>query len=73
VLFQSTDWPEGQYWDLRLGWSKVAPSLDYQRIEGAHEAIFHEDNVEAFALKLTKCLRDARAEISQPSLDFVAD
>jgi len=73
VLFQSTDWPEGQYWDLRLGWSKVAPSLDYQRIEGAHEAIFHEDNVEAFALRLTKCLRDARAEISPPSLDFVAD
>ena len=73
VLFQSTDWPDGQYWDLRLGWSKVASSLDYQRIEGAHEAIFHEDNVEAFALKLTKCLRDARAEISRPSLDFVAD
>ncbi|HEX8811067.1 MAG TPA: amino acid adenylation domain-containing protein, partial [Terracidiphilus sp.] len=74
VLFQSTDWPEGQYWDLRLGWSTVAPRLEYQRIEGAHEAIFHEDNVDAFALKLTKCLRDARTVISPPpSLDFVAD
>ncbi len=73
VLFQSTDWPEGQYWDLRQGWSKVAPSLDYQRIEGAHEAIFHEDNVDDFALKLTKCLRDASTVIPRPSLDFVAD
>ena len=74
VLFQSTDWPKGQYWDLRLGWSNVAPSLSYQRVEGAHEAIFHEDNVEAFAVKLLNCFRDSKVELpTRPSLDFVAD
>jgi thioesterase domain-containing protein len=73
VLFQSTDWPNGKYWDLRLGWSNVARGLQYQRVEGAHEAIFHEDNVEAFAIKLVKCIREAEPEAASQSLDFVAD
>jgi thioesterase domain-containing protein len=73
VLFQSTDWPNGKYWDLRLGWSNVARGLKYQRVEGAHEAIFHEDNVEAFAIKLVKCIREAEPEAASQSLDFVAD
>jgi len=74
VLFQSTDWPQGQYWDLRVGWSDVARNLDYQRIEGAHEAIFQEDNVGDFAVKLMSYFRDAQLELpTRPFFDFVAD
>jgi thioesterase domain-containing protein len=73
VLFQSTDWPSGSYWDLSAGWSKLASGLDYQQIDGTHEAIFHEDNVEAFANKLMNCMRETQPETTNQPLDFVAD
>ena len=64
IFFQTTDWPTGHYWNLQLGWTDLA-RLEFQRIQGEHESIFHEANVEPLAKKLMHYLRETRNDPEQ--------
>jgi amino acid adenylation domain-containing protein len=73
-FFQSTDWPSGQYWKWHLGWIPVAVGgLDVQTIEGEHESIFHEANVERLVTRLKRCLQESQNDAAQGSLGFLFD
>jgi thioesterase domain-containing protein len=53
TLFQSSDWPEGSYFDFRLGWiDLVQGGLDFHRIPGDHPSMFTEPNVDLVAAEL---------------------
>ncbi|HVN18035.1 MAG TPA: amino acid adenylation domain-containing protein [Dongiaceae bacterium] len=54
VLFQSSDWPSGPYFDFERGWKDLVNGLEFHRIPGDHPSMFTEPNVEvvASALKL---------------------
>jgi len=53
VLFQSTVWPEGKYWDFEIGWRDLAAGgVEMHRISGDHLGMFEEPNVSAVASKL---------------------
>ncbi|HLK33364.1 MAG TPA: amino acid adenylation domain-containing protein [Terriglobales bacterium] len=66
AFFHSTDWPQGEYWQLHLGWKDlVRGELEVERIEGEHESIFDEAIVEPFARKLMGCLTEARKKSDQ--------
>ncbi len=46
VMFQSSDWPEGTYFDFALGWKDlVRGGIDFHRIPGDHPSMFTEPNV----------------------------
>lgn len=62
VLFQSSDWPQGPYFDFELGWKDlVGGGIDFQRIPGDHPSMFTEPNVNIVAAKLSAYLSDAKA------------
>ena len=61
LLLQSNDWPEGPYFDFRLGWNHlVAGGIEFQWIPGDHPSMFTEPNVNLVAETL-------RLHLSQPS------
>jgi len=68
VLFQSSDWPAGPYFDFKLGWTDlVGDGLEFYRIPGDHPSMFTEPNVTLVASKLSSCLgkeRERRKEVS---------
>ncbi len=62
LLLQSNDWPEGPYFDFRLGWNHLAAGgIEFHWIPGDHPSMFTEPNVNLVAEKL-------RLHLAQPSL-----
>jgi surfactin family lipopeptide synthetase A len=62
TLFQSNDWPEGPYFDFKLGWMDLAAGgVDFHRIPGNHPSMFTEPNVSLVAGLLTAQLDAAHA------------
>ncbi|MFZ1005369.1 MAG: amino acid adenylation domain-containing protein [Candidatus Sulfotelmatobacter sp.] len=63
VMLQSSDWPEGAYFDFALGWKDLVQGrIDFHRIPGNHPAMFTEPNVNI----VTQQLRDCLAKYSSP-------
>ena len=59
VLFQSTDWPKGAYFDFALGWKDlVLGGIDFHRIPGNHPSMFTEPNVNLVAARLNEHLSE---------------
>ena len=59
VLFQSTDWPKGAYFDFALGWKDlVQGGIDFHRIPGNHPSMFTEPNVNLVAARLKEHLSE---------------
>jgi len=53
VLLQSSEWPEGDYFNFELGWRElVQGGIDFHRIPGDHPSMFTEPNAELVAAKL---------------------
>jgi len=53
MLFQSSDWPEGSYFDFRVGWTDLAQGgVDFHRVPGDHPSMFTEPNVDLVAGEL---------------------
>jgi len=53
LLFQSTVWPEGKYWDFEIGWRELAAGgVEVHRITGDHLGMFEEPNVNLVASEL---------------------
>jgi surfactin family lipopeptide synthetase A len=62
TLFQSSDWPDGPYFDFKLGWTEVAAGgVDFHRIPGDHPSMFTEPNVDLVASKLRAQLEEAHS------------
>jgi thioesterase domain-containing protein len=60
VFFQSTDWPDGRYWQFHASWDGLIPKgMEVFRIPGGHESMFYEENVDLLASKLKGCLSEA--------------
>ena len=63
VLFQSSDWPKGAYFDFALGWKDLVQGrIDFHRIPGDHPSMFTEPNVKLVAARLTEHLSRALPE-----------
>lgn len=61
AFFQSTDWPDGRYWDFHAGWTAlVAGGMEVHYIAGGHESMFQQPNVDLLASRLEECLSEAR-------------
>jgi len=57
VLLQSSEWPEGDYFNFELGWRElVQGGIDFHRIPGDHPSMFTEPNAELVAARLRYCL-----------------
>ncbi len=53
VLFQSTVWPEGKYWNFETGWRDLAAEgVEMHWIPGDHLGMFEEPNVSSVAGQL---------------------
>jgi surfactin family lipopeptide synthetase A len=53
VLFQSSEWPQGSYFDFALGWKDLAQGgIDSHRIPGNHPSMFTEPHVNLVATTL---------------------
>lgn len=53
VLLQSSEWPEGDYFNFALGWRDlVQGGIEFHRIRGDHPSMFTEPNAELVAAKL---------------------
>jgi len=62
TLFQSSDWPDGPYFDFKLGWTEIAAGgVDFHRIPGDHPSMFTEPNVNLVAAKLRAQLEEAHS------------
>ena len=60
VLFQSSDWPKGDYFDFALGWKDlIEAGIDFHRIPGDHPSMFTEPNVGLVATNLREDLKKA--------------
>jgi amino acid adenylation domain-containing protein len=54
TLFQSSDWPEGPYFEFKRGWIDLARGgVDFYRIPGNHPSMFSEPNVNLVAAELS--------------------
>jgi aspartate racemase len=61
VMFQSTKWPEGAYFDFALSWRDlVAGGIEVHRIPGNHASMFREPNVDTVASKLCDFLHKSQ-------------
>jgi thioesterase domain-containing protein len=61
AMFQSSDWPQGDYFDFPLGWKDlVQGSIDFHRIPGDHPSMFTEPNVGLVAAELREHLDQDR-------------
>ncbi len=68
VMLQSSDWPQGDYFDFALGWKDlVGEGIEFHRIPGNHPAMFTEPNVTLVAAKLRDSLMRAEAGITTGS------
>jgi aspartate racemase len=68
IFFQSTDWPEGRYWDFYASWNGViGGALDVHKIPGGHESMFYQENVAILADHLQSCLSEAQRDFQKPS------
>jgi len=57
VLYQSSEWPQGSYFDFALGWTDlVRGGIDFHRIPGNHPSMFTEPNVNLVAARLKNYL-----------------
>jgi len=57
VMLQSSDWPEGAYFDFALGWKDLVQGrIEFHRIPGNHPSMFTEPNVNIVAQQLRDCL-----------------
>ena len=57
MLLQSSDWPEGPYFDFRLGWQDLAKGgVEFHRIPGDHPSMFTEPNINVVADRLNSAL-----------------
>lgn len=62
TLLQSSDWPEGPYFDFKQGWTELAAGgVEFHRIPGDHPSMFTEPNVSLVASKLSAQLEPAQA------------
>ncbi|MBZ5679772.1 MAG: amino acid adenylation domain-containing protein [Acidobacteriia bacterium] len=62
TLLQSSDWPEGPYFDFNQGWIDLAAGgVDFHRIPGNHPSMFTEPNVNLVAATLSAQLEVAHA------------
>jgi len=58
VLFQSSDWPEGGYFNFEIGWKDlIKGKIEFHRIPGNHPSMFREPNVNVLASGLQKHLK----------------
>ena len=69
IFFNSSEWPEGAYWDFQAGWQEFVSELQGYRVRGAHESMFNESNVPDMAEKLIGCIN--QVENSQTGLEAV--
>jgi surfactin family lipopeptide synthetase A len=61
TLLQSSDWPEGPYFDFKLGWMDLAAGgVEFHRIPGDHPSMFTEPNVNLVASMLSSHLDAVR-------------
>ena len=61
IMFQSTKWPEGAYFDFALSWRHlVAGGIEVHRVPGNHAAMFRDPNVDVVADKLRSQLYEAK-------------
>jgi amino acid adenylation domain-containing protein len=59
ILFQSTDWPEGKYWDYEAGWRNLAAGgIEVHRIPCDHLGMFEEPNVATVVSNLETSLSE---------------
>ncbi len=59
VLFQSSEWPKGPYFDFELGWKDlVGGGIEFHAIPGDHPSMFLEPNVNLVAEKLRSHLEE---------------
>ena len=57
VMFQSSDWPPGDYFDFEVGWKDLVEGpIEFHRIPGDHPGMFTEPNVNVVAEKLGQLL-----------------
>jgi thioesterase domain-containing protein len=62
VMLQSSEWPQGDYFDFALGWKDlVRDGIEFHRIPGNHPAMFTEPNVNLVAEKLKNALLRSRS------------
>ena len=62
LLLQSSDWPQGPYFDFRLGWEHLVQNLEFHWIPGDHPSMFTEPNVNLVAERLRATLEIVRTE-----------
>ena len=66
VLLQSSDWPQGPYFDFQLGWQELVGSIEFHQIPGDHALMFIEPNVDLLAARLkshlTGCVAAATSD-----------
>lgn len=61
AFFQSSDWPEGPYWDFSSSWhGLIEPKMQVFKVPGGHESMFYDQNVNAIASALKNCLSEAK-------------
>jgi aspartate racemase len=59
VLFQSSEWPKGPYFDFELGWKDlVGGGIEFHTIPGDHPSMFLEPTVNLVAEKLSSHLSE---------------
>ncbi len=69
MLLQSSDWPEGPYFDFKLGWQDLAQGgVEFHRIPGDHPSMFTAPNVDIVAAKLKGAMQ---AVLPEQSLNTV--
>ncbi len=53
VFFQSTEWPEGRYWNFYESWDGlIGGGMIVHKIAGGHQSMFRENNVDTLATLL---------------------
>lgn len=58
VLFQSSEWPKGPYFDFELGWKDLVGGIESYAIPGDHPSMFLEPHVNLVAEKLRSHLEE---------------
>lgn len=56
LLFQSTEHPQGAYWDLQAHWKNLITDLKVYKIAGDHDSIFRGASVRVLAEKMASSL-----------------
>jgi amino acid adenylation domain-containing protein len=68
VLFQSMNWPRGEYWDYEAGWRGLARGgVEVHRLPGNQLAMFEEPNLTSVATQLSGYLAESTCVTVEPS------